>query len=109
MIDCPEAISRLSKADACRATSSFLMVASGACIGMSLASAFRTGWDNETATMVAGVALAAISFDLDQRVYKHRNTAVKIFNNKQLMRSEKPSTTIKLAFTGQGVGLVVSF
>jgi len=85
------------------------MVASGACIGLSMESAFRTGWDNETASMVAGVVLAAISFDLDQRVYKHRNTAVKIFNNQQMLRSEKPPATVKLGFTGQGVGLVVTF
>jgi len=109
MSDCPEAIARLRKANTCRETSSFLIAASGCCIGLSMWSGYDSRWDDEWGSLIAGVALAAISFDLDQRVYKHRNTAVKIFNNKQLMRTEEPSAKLRFAISPYGVGLVVSF
>jgi hypothetical protein len=109
MKDCPDALAYLDKDGAYAATSTTLISTGTILLGVSLYTLADKDMEDATWMMIPSGLLIICGVEIYERRFKLRNTAVKIFNDHQMLRSQEPRSSLKLAFAPHGMELVISF
>jgi hypothetical protein len=103
----PEAFKEMKIANSNYVASLFFQIPGGFLIGYPLGTAVGGGEPNWTMAAI-GAGLVIVAIPLISGYNKHATNAVKIYNS-GLTSYSKPATTVKLGFSGSGLGVKVQF